>query len=531
MRRRAISIRWQIAIALGIMACLILGMAVAASLGIQRASYFLQRADKSHTQLQLASRLSSEIYAYVVIRASAMTPGRSDPILQDAERRIDTLLEEFDTVLRSEVALISADDERARENDEFDRTAELRRQTRALFDHPTVFTLDGGPGSQVAGIKGLTAELIGHVKQHIEPVIGRLVIDEKREIAAVDLGMRELRGTLLATGVAIAFSCLFLAVFLVWHVRRVLSSPISEIISAAAALSSGRTRRDLGAFRHDELGLLARHFDRMAKRVEHHRTKLETLNEQLEHRVAERTELLNRSNQRLQSIDDSRKRFLANVSHELRTPLTAIIGETELALQDADAIDPEMAQSLRCISANAAYLRRRVQDLLLLARSEDGQLQLELQPVDLVELVAEVCTQARGLAEIEQVAIDVQVGNDVKLARVMADPSWLGQCLLGLIDNAVKFSLPGNTVRVVLIQRNDAWRIEILDQGPGFDDPALPDLFDRYYQTSGGRMRGGAGLGLAIAHWIIKQHDADIQIGNTEEGALVAIELNRLDEP
>ncbi|MCB1922938.1 MAG: HAMP domain-containing protein [Gammaproteobacteria bacterium] len=530
MRKPAISIRWQIAIVLGGMACLILGMALAAGLGMQRAAYYLQRADKSHTQLQLASRLSSEIYAYVVIRANTMMPGRSDPVLQDAERRIDDLLEEFDTVLRSEVALISADAERQREHDEFDRTAELREQTQALFDYPTVVALNGRPGGQFSGIKGMTSELVAHVKRHIEPVVARLVVDEKNEIAAVERGMADLRHMLLAIGVAIAVSCLLLTVFLVWHVQRILTSPISQMISATAALSAGRTRQDLDGFRHDELGLLARHLDRMVKRVEHHRTKLETLNQELEDRVADRTELLNQSNQRLQAIDESRKRFLANVSHELRTPLTAIIGETELALQDSDAIDPDMAQSLRCIGANAAYLRRRVQDLLLLARSEDGQLQLKLQPVDLVELVAEICAQARGLAEIEQVAIDVRVVGDAGTAWVLADRSWLGQCLLGLIDNAVKFSLLGDTVRVVLQRGDGIWCVEICDQGPGFDDPTLPDLFDRYYQTSGGRMRGGAGLGLAIAHWIVKQHDADIRIDNTAEGARVSIELKSLDE-
>lgn len=530
MGKHAVSIRWQIAITLGVMACLMLSMAVAASLSMQRASYYLQRADKSHTQLQLASRLSSEIYAYVVIRASAMTPGRSDPVLQDAERRIDDLLHELDAVLRSEVEMISTDTERVQESDEFDRTAELREQTRVLFNYPTVVTSNGHPGGRFPAIKGMTSELVGHVKQRIEPVIARLVVDERNEIAAVEQAMAELRQALLATGTAIAVTCLCLAVFLVWHLRRTLISPISRMINAAAALSAGRARQSQGGFRHDEIGLLARHFDRMARRVEHHRIKLETLNRELEHRVNERTELLNCSNQRLQSIDESRKRFLANVSHELRTPLTAIIGETELALQEAGSLDPDMAQSLHCISANAAYLRRRVQDLLLLARSEEGQLQLQLHPVDLVELVAEVCAQARGLAEIEQVTIDERVAGDVEFASVLADRSWLGQCLLGLIDNAVKFSMPGNTVTVGLHRGQDVWCIEIRDQGPGFDDSALPDLFDRYYQTSGGRMRGGAGLGLAIAHWIIKQHNADIHIGNTEEGAQVSIELNRLDE-
>ena len=91
-------------------------------------------------------------------------------------------------------------------------------------------------------------------------------------------------------------------------------------------------------------------------------------------------------------------------------------------------------------------------------------------------------------------------------------------------------SLLGDTVRVVLQRGDGIWCVEICDQGPGFDDPTLPDLFDRYYQTSGGRMRGGAGLGLAIAHWIVKQHDADIRIDNTDEGARVSIELKSLDE-
>jgi len=218
----------------------------------------------------------------------------------------------------------------------------------------------------------------------------------------------------------------------------------------------------------------------------------------------------------LRAVDQSRRLFFAKASHELRTPITVMRGEAEVSLADAAAGVPELRESLSHIVANADFLGRRVEELLSLSKADDGLPTLMPTPVDLVGLVADTAQVARRYARSADVAIDVALPE--RAVPIIADARWLGQALLAVIDNGVKFSPQGGTLRLMLDVEMDKAVIRVSDNGAGVMETALPRIFDAYYQTEAGRMRGGTGLGLALARWVAEQHDGAIGAENDPQG-------------
>ena len=189
------------------------------------------------------------------------------------------------------------------------------------------------------------------------------------------------------------------------------------------------------------------------------------------------------------------------------------MGEAQVALKS----DNGHRAALERISASGGFLRRRLDDLLALARSEDGTLQLDRLPFDLADEVTAAVAAARAFAEVNEVALDLLVNGD---REVLGDASALRQAVLALIDNAVKFSPPGGRITV----RLGADRLCVSDEGPGFGDTDPMDLFDRYVQGGSGKLRGGTGLGLAIVAWIADHHGARVEAENgRERGAVVRL--------
>ena len=225
-------------------------------------------------------------------------------------------------------------------------------------------------------------------------------------------------------------------------------------------------------------------------------------NRRLADEVAEKTA-------ELSTIDRSRRLFFAKASHEMRTPITVMRGEAEVALADLAAEPRALREALRHVVANAEFLEHRIAELLALARADDGQLHLADEPIDLATLVQGAGEAACGYARSAEVALAVETA--VPPMTVRGDARWLQQAVLAIVDNAVKFSPVGGTVTIRLTRTDDAARIDVVDQGSGVADEALPRIFDAYYQADTGQSRGGTGLGLALARWVVEQHDGSIR--------------------
>jgi signal transduction histidine kinase len=215
----------------------------------------------------------------------------------------------------------------------------------------------------------------------------------------------------------------------------------------------------------------------------------------------------NETLERLENLFGVQRRFLADVSHELRTPLTAIRGNVDLIrrMDKADTI------SLEAISAEVDRMTRMVQDLLLLAQAETGRLPLAREVVELDTLMLEVYQQAKVIAP-EGVKVRIV---DEDQARVVGDKDRLKQVILNLVANALEHTKAGGKVTLGLACVGDRARLTIADTGPGIHEDELPHIFERFYRVDPSRTRknrGGAGLGLAIAYWITRSHNGEIEV-------------------
>jgi len=221
---------------------------------------------------------------------------------------------------------------------------------------------------------------------------------------------------------------------------------------------------------------------------------------------------------RLQRI---RAEFIDNLSHELRTPLTTISLLAETLSMDADNLPPKVAERVAKIEVETGHLVQMVNELLELSRIESDGRPLVVDDLDLVRLAAATVERITLFAERQGVRLRLEAAADVP--HVRGDAARLGQALLNLVHNAVKFSPSGREV-VVAVRPGDGEAevmVAVVDQGIGIPAAALPRIFERFYKVDRARVRegarGGTGLGLSIARHVVEAHGGRIW-AESEEG-------------
>jgi signal transduction histidine kinase len=343
----------------------------------------------------------------------------------------------------------------------------------------------------------------------------------------IDLRIRLLLASAVALPVA-ALVALLLA--------RGIASPMRALTSAALAMSAGDFDHPVPSAEQDEIGQLAKAFDRMRTQI--------------------------------QSVEAMRTRFVSDVSHELRTPLTSVKGLIE-TLRDGAVDDPAVRDRfLASIEAETDRLIRLVNDLLTLSRADGGALTLMLETVDLDRCVTRSLERVRHTAERNGITLTHQRPDPPVF--VAADPDRMEQALLILLDNALKFSPPGAEVLIghagFRVQREGgrwtglegedavshqltrkpphspgSWHlIYIADSGMGISPEHMPHVFERFYRGDPARSHNpqGSGLGLSIADAIISAHGGQIwlespsphlPLGSAYPGTVACISLPALE--
>lgn len=228
---------------------------------------------------------------------------------------------------------------------------------------------------------------------------------------------------------------------------------------------------------------------------------------------------------RLEASFLAMKRFTADASHELRNPLATMQNTLEVLLARPRTVEEQHA-ALESLGDDVARLRGIVGDLLLLARADNGRVELEREPVALDGLVQALADTYQARAGEQGVALAVEAAGP---AVVAGDERWLTQLLGNLLDNALKFTPAGGRVTVAVRRHEDQVRITVGDTGPGIPEASLERIFERFYQEDSSRTRGrrpGSGLGLAIAAWIAQAHGGGISAANQDAGgALLTVAL------
>ncbi|MDQ4055432.1 MAG: DUF4173 domain-containing protein [Actinomycetota bacterium] len=258
-----------------------------------------------------------------------------------------------------------------------------------------------------------------------------------------------------------------------------MTSPLREMTAAARRMATGDHAVRVTATSGDEIGELARAFNRMAEE--------------------------------LAGVDRHRRELVANVSHELRTPLTALCALLE-NLVDGLA-DPDPA-TLRAALDQGERMTGLVTDLLDLSRVDAGKAPLAREDVEVAPLLEAAVAESRvGGRDVSYV---VQVSPPD--LTVQGDPARLRQLVANLLDNASRHSPPGGTVTVRARSVGDRWLLELADDGPGVAPADRERAFERFGTLSDVDGGGGTGLGLAIARWVTDLHDGTIGFTHPEPG-------------
>jgi len=221
----------------------------------------------------------------------------------------------------------------------------------------------------------------------------------------------------------------------------------------------------------------------------------------------------------LRRLQQIRREFIDNLSHELRTPLTTVSLLAETLARDVDtagdAVPPRMRDRIAKIEVETGHLVQMVNELLDLSRIESGPPLVLLDDVDLGALAAASVERLRLFAERQGVRLSLDVEPDVPAVR--GDDERLGQVLVNLLHNAVKFSPDGGDVTVRVRAVDGSAVVAVEDQGIGIPAAAQSRVFERFYKVDRARVRGGGtGLGLSIARHIVEGHGGRISVASEE---------------
>lgn len=205
----------------------------------------------------------------------------------------------------------------------------------------------------------------------------------------------------------------------------------------------------------------------------------------------------------LQSSEDRLRQFVSDASHELRTPIAAVSGYAQLFSQGAAQRPEDLERVMQGIERESGRMGRLVNDLLTLARFDDGQA-FEREPVELVGLVAEAVETARVVGPEWPIQFDAR-----EPVEVLADRDALRQVFDNLLANARAHTAPGTAVHVRVGSENGEAFVEVADEGPGITEEQAKRVFERFFRADPSRSRhtGGSGLGLAIVATIMHAHD------------------------
>ena len=288
---------------------------------------------------------------------------------------------------------------------------------------------------------------------------------------------------------AVPLTILLAGFFGYWLAKKSLA-PIVEMSKKAAAISANNLHERLPVKNgRDELGKLARVFNELLARLE--------------------------------TSFEQQRRFMADASHELRTPLAIVRGEAEVALQKTGREPEEYRQSLEIVEEEGKRLTRIVEDLFTLARADAGQYTLRQADFYLDEVIAECLRAVRTLAAKRHLQLDLATTEEM-LFR--GDEVLIRRLIMNLLDNAIKYSVPNEKIRVSCRIAAKNYEITVANTGSEIASDAQDKIFDRFYRADKARSRTendeigtGAGLGLSISRWIAEAHYGKLVLARSDK--------------
>ena len=313
-----------------------------------------------------------------------------------------------------------------------------------------------------------------------------------RYVTSLRLVNNEMRSATLLI-IAIALAVLFFVMLSNSYFVSTIINPVKEI---------GRTARNI-ALGHYDVRIEKRYNDE----------------------IGELTDTINYMAGEISNAEKMKNEFISSVSHELRTPLTSIKGWSE-TLSELGTEDEEMTKKgLKVISGETDRLARIVEDLLDFSRMQSGRFSVQIEKMDLLAEVEDSVMLYRDRAKREGITLKYMENARVMLP-IEGDRIRLRQVLVNVIDNAIKYSKAGGTVRVEAAEMGDYAQVVVSDTGIGISDEDLQHITDKFYRAGKNGGIPGSGIGLAVVDEIIKKHNGTLEIESDEGiGTTVIITL------
>jgi two-component system, OmpR family, sensor histidine kinase BaeS len=313
--------------------------------------------------------------------------------------------------------------------------------------------------------------------------VGTLLMLPFREVTAMG-DLRFQSGQYRASWMIGLAALLLAAVMAIWLARTLLT-PVHRIARATHSLAKGDYSSRVATQSQDELGQLARDFNRLALTLERN--------------------------------ESMRRQFVADVSHELRTPLAIIRGELEALEDGVRRFDGEALKSLQM---EVAMLSKLIDDLYQLSLADLGSMAYRKVDLDPGKLLADTADAFQERFRKANIACELQLPS--MPVTIHADESRLHQLFSNLIENSLRYTDAGGRLSMACTPSGDGVDIDLKDSAPGVDEQNLPRLFERFYrvESSRNRISGGAGLGLAICRTIVEAHGGRIEAKPSPLGGL-----------
>ncbi len=362
---------------------------------------------------------------------------------------------------------------------------------------PWSFQLANADGVVVAASR---AEEIGHQLSQADLAASTPVEVEGRQVGFLLPGprindfseteqafLRNVNLGIVSVGILACAIAILLGLFLTWQ----LTGPLRRLTAAAQGIAGGDLSQRVDIRSKDELGQLGQAFNHMGES--------------------------------LARAEKLRQNMVADIAHELRTPLSVMRGNLEAIM---DGVFEPTKETIASIHGETVLLSRLVDDLQELALAEAGELKIEREPTDLTSLVERTVASVAPRAEKNDVTMVKDLATDLPLVSI--DPQRIGQVLLNLLDNALRYSPAGGTVTVRARQEEQVVQVDIANQGPGLEPEELSLVFERFYRGDKARSRitGGAGLGLSIVRQLVEAHGGRVWAeSGTGEGATFSFTL------
>lgn len=288
--------------------------------------------------------------------------------------------------------------------------------------------------------------------------------------------------------------------------QRAIQEPIQQLVQAAIEFSKGNMSYRIQNLPTNEFGILGQKFNELALELENFRQDEIKKRAAIEIAVEQRTQELKQAVEKLQQAEFERKIFLSNISHELKTPATAILGEASVTLRGSDKNLIDYKDSLKSIQIIGRQLSNRIDDLLLLARTDSDFFRIHLNPTPAKELKSHV-QEALSIVD-SSASVQFELSDQLTNDQILIDKDRFVQMAVILLDNAVHYHKRHTPIQIDLFIESGFFVFKTSNKSENLESINPEKIFERYYRSHHSRVirPDGLGIGLHLAQTIVKAH-------------------------